>query len=147
MVIESRQQLESMAIALERAFRRVPFEVKNWSSDIPAMPGVYALWDTSTGKMVYVGETSSLLHRMHDLGRSINHTCRRKLAAMHHLVDGSEDAISAVISKHYVLSYLPVSLGRAELEEYLSLRHRRTLVNSPGRRLLRGSSYEWVEPV
>jgi hypothetical protein len=133
-----------MAIALERAPRRAIFEDASWSIDIPAMPGVYALWDLS-GVMVYVGETSSLNHRMRDLGRSINHTCRRKLAARHKVVGVAEDVLSAVISKHYVLSYLPVALGRTELEEYLSLRHKRSLVNSPGRRLLRGNAYSWVE--
>ena len=145
--MDTLQQIKSMAIALERAPRRALFDAVTWSGDIPAMPGVYALWDTSTGAMVYVGETSSLNHRMRDLGRSINHTCRRKLAARHGVVDAGEDAISAVMSEHYVLSFLPVTLGRTELEEYLSLKYKRTLVNSPGRRLLRGSNYSWVESV
>ena len=135
-----------MAIALQRAPRRSVFVDGTWAADIPATPGVYALWDLSTAEMVYVGETASLRDRMRDLGRSINHTCRRKLAVRHKIVGASEQVISAAMSQHYVLSFLPVSLGRTELEEYLSVRHRRTIVNSPGRRLLRGSAYSWVEP-
>jgi hypothetical protein len=133
-----------MAIALHRAPKRAMFDNAYWAADIPAAPGVYALWDSSSGTMVYVGETSSLRHRMRDLGRSVNHTCRRKLAVRHNLIDASEVELSAMIGRLYVLSFLPVSLGRLELEEYLSLRHVATLLNSPGRRLLRGSSYDWV---
>jgi len=141
---DSRNQLESMAIALHRAPKRAMFDNANWAADIPATPGVYALWDLSSNTMVYVGETSSLRHRMRDIERSVNHTCRRKLAIRHNLVDASESTLSAMIGKQYVLSFLPVPLGRLELEEYLSLRYGATLLNSPGRRLLRGSSYDWV---
>ena len=143
---DTQQQLRSLAIALERSPRRAMFDDGDWALDIPAMPGVYALWDFD-GNMVYVGETSSLNHRMRDLGRSINHTYRRKLAARHKVVDATEKRISAVMSEHYVLSFLPVALGRTELEEYLSLKHKRTLVNSPGKRLLKSNTYLWVERV
>lgn len=144
MILDVRQQLKSMEIALVRAPRRAIFDGSAWASDIPAAPGVYALWSLG-GSMVYVGETSSLNHRMRDLGRSINHTCRRKLAERHHATGASELAISEVMSKHYVLSFIPVELGRTELEEYLSLKHKRTLINSPGRRLLQSNAYSWVE--
>jgi hypothetical protein len=82
---------------------------------------------------------------MRDLGRSVNHTCRRKLAAKHRIVGASESDLSDVIARHYVVSFLPVVLGRAELEEYLSLRHRRTLLNSPSLRHRKGLAYDWVE--
>jgi hypothetical protein len=61
------------------------------------------------------------------------------------MVGGSEGELSELIAKHYSISFLPVSLGRAELEEYLSLRHRLTLINSPSRRHLKGPSYDWVQ--
>jgi hypothetical protein len=142
---DERQQLASMATALEQATRRVPFDSENWALDIPTTGGVYALWRRPSGAMVYVGETSSLRHRMQDLGRSVNHTCRRKLAEKHRMVGAPEPELSAVIAKHYLVSYLPVALGRAELEEYLTLRHRRTLLNSPSLRHKKGSAYDWVE--
>lgn len=144
---EIRHQLESMAIALERAPRRALFEGENWASDVPPAAGVYALWNLSSGDMIYVGETASLRHRMRDLGRRVNHTCRRKLAAVHNLTNATEAELSAALGAHYVMSFLPVALGRTELEEYLALRHHRTLVNSPGRRLLAGTAYSWVQPV
>ena len=146
MSVETRQQLESMAIALERAPRRAMFDGESWAHDVPPLPGVYALWALSSGAMIYVGETSSLNHRMRDFGRSVNHTCRRKLALHHNLVGAAESALSAVMGEHYVLSFLPVLLGRVELEEVLSLRYAATLLNSPSRRLLRGSQYSWVVP-
>ena len=145
MNVESRQQLTSMALALERAPRRSIFDGTSWAADITTSPGVYALWDLS-GTMIYVGETASLHHRMRDLGRSVKHTCRRKIAAQHNLTGAEESEISALMSERYVLSFLPVSLGRLELEEYLSLRYQRSLLNAPGRRLLRGTAYSWVEP-
>jgi hypothetical protein len=134
-----------MALALERAPRRAIFDGAAWAEDVTTSPGVYALWDLA-GTMTYVGETASLRHRMRDLGRSVNHTCRRKLAAQHNLTGAAEAEISELLSQRYVLSFLPVSLGRLELEEYLSLRYQRSLLNSPGRRLLRGTAYSWVEP-
>jgi hypothetical protein len=146
MTDEARKQLESMALALERAPRRAMFDDNNWADDVPASAGVYALWHVSSGAMIYVGETASLRHRMRDLGRSVNHTCRRKLAVAHKLVDATETQLSAMIEANYVLSFLPVSLGRIELEEYLSLRYRKSIVNSPGRRLLTGTAYSWVTP-
>jgi len=142
---DARQQLTSMAIALQRAARRTPFDDQAWASDVPTTGGVYALWERSSGAMIYVGETSSLRLRMRDLGRSINHTCRRKIAAKEGMVGAPEAELSDVIAKHYVVSFLPVALGRKELEEFLSLRHRRTLLNSPTRRHLRGTAYDWVE--
>ena len=142
---DARQQLTSMAMALERAPRRTPFDGQGWADDIPTTGGVYALWKLSSPAMIYVGETASLHLRMRDLERSVNHTCRRKLAAKHGMVGAPEASLSEVISRYYVVSFLPVALGRAELEEFLSLRHRRTLLNSPAHRHLKGPAYDWVE--
>ena len=108
------------------------------------MPGVYALWELSADAMVYVGETASLRHRMRDIRRSVNHTCRRKLAAKHAILGVTEAQLSPAIGSLYVLSFLPVALGRLELEEYLSIRYATSLLNSPGRRLLHGNAYDWV---
>lgn len=84
-----------MALALERAPRRAMFDDGGWAADVPAALGVYALWNLSSGEMIYVGETASLRHRMRDLGRSVN--------------------------------------------------NRKSIVNSPGRRLLTGTAYSWVK--
>ena len=145
MTLDSRAVLKAMSRALEGAPRRSMFGSGDWAADVPATPGVYALWDISSSAMVYVGETASLLHRMQDIGRSVNHTCRRKLAKRHRLANATEDVLSKEIGLRYVMSFIAVPIGRLELEEYLSLRHAKTLINSPGKRLLRGNSYDWVE--
>ena len=51
------------------------------------------------------------------------------------------------MSEHYEMSFIEVQLGRAELEEFLVLRWRGTLLNKPAQRLLRGERYKWVQPV
>ena len=135
-----------MARELENAPRRQVLRSATWAVDTPPEPGVYALWDIQSGAAVYVGETSSLRHRMRDLGRTVNHTCRRKIAARHQLTGANEVALSAAIAERYTPSFIQVSLGRVELEEYLSIRWGRSLFNSPARRLLRGRSYSWAEP-
>lgn len=141
---EIRQKLESMANTLNKAPRRPVLSATEWADDIPSEPGVYALWEGS--RPIYVGETSSLRHRMRDLGRSVNHTCRRKIAAKLELGHVDESALSAEMAVRYTLSFMPVSFGRVELEEYLTLRWKSSLFNSPSRRLLHGISYSWVEP-
>src|SRR3954467_13164541 len=102
---DSREQLTSMAIALERAPRRTPFDGPSWTADVPTTGGVYALWEIASGAMIYVGETSSLRLRMRDFGRSVNHTCRRKLATKHGMVGAPEAELSDVIAKHYVVGF------------------------------------------
>jgi hypothetical protein len=83
---------------------------------------------------------------MSDAGRSVNHTFRRKVAIMLGIPAGDEAGLSLAISKRYDISFIPVPFGRAELEEYLRLRWRKTIVNGPAKRLLRGLQYRWITP-
>jgi hypothetical protein len=81
---------------------------------------------------------------MSDLGRMVNHTFRRWVAAQLN-VDGREGAsLSAKMSRKYVLSFIEVQVGRAKLEDYLRFRWRDTIANKPAKRLLRGTRYRWV---
>jgi hypothetical protein len=121
-----------------------PFRTRNWAHEVPPEPGVYVVWNARSRVPAYVGETTSLRHRMSDLGRMVNHTFRRWVAAQLN-VDGRDVAsLSAVMSRKYVLSFIEVQLGRAELEDYLRLRWRDTIANKPAKRLLRGTRYRWV---
>lgn len=121
-------------------------DVTDWADEVPESPGVYALWDTQSEDVVYVGETASLRHRMRDLGRTVNHTCRKKLAVDLKLEQSGDAELTAAIAKRYLLSFVAVDLGRKELEEYLTLRSRQTLLNAPGIRLHKGSRDAWVKP-
>lgn len=79
---------------------------------------------------------------MSDIGRSVNHTCRRKIAELLELQSSDEVVLSQAMAKRYVISFIEVQLGRAELEEYLVLRRRQMIVNKPATRLLRGTRYK-----
>jgi hypothetical protein len=141
-----RKQLESLENSLLAAPVRSVLGSSTWAEDVPAVPGVYALWDGQTGDAIYVGETTSLRERMADFGRTLNHTCRRKIIDILELRGRAEAEINVAMSKRYYLSFIPVYLGRAELEDYLALRWRETILNQPAARLLRGDIYAWVQP-
>lgn len=141
-----REQLESLEGTLLAAPVRSVLSSQIWADDVPAVPGVYAIWDGQTGHPIYVGETASLRERMIDLGRTVNHTCRRKIIDILKLAGRPEPEISLAMSKRYFLSFIPVFLGRAELEDYLALRWRQTILNQPAVRLVRGDMYRWVQP-
>lgn len=139
------KQLVSLEAALLAAPMRPLFSSPSWADDVPEAPGVYAVWDRHKGTVVYVGETTCLRDRMTDLGRWANHTCRRKLAKKHRWHRMSASDMSAALGKRYGMSFLTVPFGRLELEEYLSLRWKESLVNSPSKRVLRSGYYEHVE--
>jgi hypothetical protein len=106
---------------------------------------VYAIWDLTSKRPVYVGESSALRSRMSDVGRTVNHTFRRKAARVLGINANDEKALTKAMSKRYEISFIEVALGRAELEEFLTLRWRETLLNKPPQRLLRGKRYAWVQ--
>ena len=116
-----------------------------WAHDVPPGAGVYAIWDTKTGTPVYVGETSGLLARMGDLGRTVNHTFRRIVRKKIRAGSATERELDAALAARFELAFLPVSFGRAELEEYLILSWRQTLYNKPALRLRKSSQYEWIQ--
>jgi hypothetical protein len=142
-----RQTLSSMEAELQRAPTRPLCSAHDWATDVPLSPGVYAVWEVESRDVLYVGETTCLRDRMRDMGRWENHICRRKLAGKLGFGRSDESVLSTALAERYVLAYLPVALGRVELEEYLSLRWQETLINSPSRRLRRGTQYDWVQPV
>ena len=104
---------------------------RKWTSTIPSKPGVYALKEGD--ELIYIGETGNLKGRMTDLLDSRHHTVRRTIGKklfMSH--DGFEpatpkikfpDKFENLVNKHICenlkLAYLPVDLGRKELEEHI----------------------------
>jgi hypothetical protein len=118
-----------------------------WASDIPRLAGVYAIWDSRSGSPVYVGETSGLFARMADLGRTPNHTFRRIVREKLSPKSNKEDALNAMLAERFEIAFVAVDFGRAELEEYLILRWRRTLYNKPAFRLTKSEQYQWLEEI
>lgn len=104
---------------------------RKWTADIPAEPGVYVFIDA--GQVVYVGETGNLQGRMTDLLDSRHHTVRRTIGERFYItVQGYAKAttkikfpqhIEILVEEHLCtrlsLAYLPVELGRKELEEQI----------------------------
>lgn len=115
----------------------------NWKNIFPDYSGVYVIWDNE--KPIYVGETSGLKSRMSDLMRPINHAFTKKID--NKIETQSLDELRTYMSDKYKLSYISIDLGRSEIEEYLILRWRKTLINKPTTRLLKGSQYSWVKSV
>lgn len=120
-------------------------EAPKWADDVPEDAGVYVVWESESP--IYVGESSSLRARMSDIGRPINHTFARKTCNALGIAETSLEDLAQAMRTRYMLSFIAVSFGRAELEEYLVLRWRKTLVNKPAKRLLRSAQYAWVQAV
>lgn len=114
-----------------------------WKSDVPAVGGIYAIW-SKRGSPKYVGETCHLRHRCVDLGRTVNHTFRKKMAATYGMTGCSDRDLSRKLSSQFLFSYLTIELGRKELEEYLIVKWQKSIINKPPKRLLlRDVSYDF----
>jgi hypothetical protein len=114
-----------------------------WQQTFPNHSGVYVVWEKE--QPIYVGETSGLQSRMSDIMRPINHAFTKKISYKFNISKLNE--LRNFMSKNYKLSYITVDLGRSEIEEYLILRWRKTLINKPTTRLLKGEQYSWVKAV
>jgi len=104
---------------------------RQWTSSIPSKAGVYALKEEN--ELVYIGETGNLRGRMTDLLDSRHHTVRRsigkKFFALHEgfvpattknkFPDHIEILVNGHICNNLRIAFLPVSLGRKELEEFI----------------------------
>ncbi|MFC1510653.1 GIY-YIG nuclease family protein [Candidatus Omnitrophota bacterium] len=115
-----------------------------WNKDFPDEGAVYVIWENNTP--VYVGETSGLKRRMSELARPINHAFTKKMQKRFGLLDKDIKLLRKKISENFKVSFVVVSFGRAEIEEYLILRWRSTLINKITKRLLYGNQYKWVMP-
>jgi hypothetical protein len=140
-----RKLLSAREFELRAAKRRVLMAAPNWAVDVPLEAGVYAVWEND--EPIYIGETSSLRARMSDLGRPVNHTFARKTCKSFQIAETSLEELAAAMRAKYVLSFVRVPFGRAEVEEFMILRWRTTLINKPAKRLLRSSQYAWVQAV
>lgn len=145
MAPDCQRELKAAEERLNAAQRRPVTSSADWAADVPERAGAYGIWDVKSGTLVYVGQTSDLRSRFRDLGRYENHSFRRTAAKQLRVARvAGEEALSQTLAGRYQIAYIEVAFGRAEIEEYLILRHRRTLLNKAVKRLLRGSQYGWV---
>jgi hypothetical protein len=144
-IVQIKSQLLAYEEKLRDAVKLVPLASDNWAANVPKEAGVYVIWKGVLP--VYVGETSSLRLRMRDLRRPINHSFTKKVSTSFRIAENETHKIAKAIKSTYTLSYVEVRFGRAELEEYLILRWRRSLINKPAKRLLHSPQYGWVGKV
>ena len=137
-----RSKLEGYEETLSSSARLSPLSAVDWASEVPLEAGVYVIWQRK--KAIYVGQTSCLRARMIDLARPVNHTFSRKTCKALDIPESSLEQFTKAMKK-YKLSYIEVPFGRAEVEEYLVLRWRESLINKPAARLLKSPQYSWVE--
>ncbi|MEQ6390820.1 GIY-YIG nuclease family protein [Bacillaceae bacterium S4-13-58] len=116
----------------------------NWYNEAPSLSGVYLIWHDKT--LVYVGETSNIKKRMRDIQDTRNHTLRRKVGRMHFSNEQGflspisskkftpeiEDKITHYMKKNFKITYIPLMIGRKEIEEYFL--HLNPLYNTPSKR-------------
>ena len=145
--MSDRPALRALERKLLRAPRRRPFSSPEWTADVPPIAGVYGIWDVRRHCLIYIGETSDLQLRFRDLRRAVNHTFTKKVRGYLRVASSTSDQdVRSLMCKRFELAFLPVPFGRRELEEYLVIRFRATLINKPANRLLSGPQYQWVRP-
>ena len=141
----TRKLLIKYESAITNATRRTLMSASGWAADIPHGGGVYVIWQSNTP--IYVGESSSLRARMSDIGRPATHTFARKTCKALRIPVQASKRLAVAMRARYKLTFITVELGRAEVEEYLILRWRKTLTNKPAKRLLRSPQYAWVKEI
>lgn len=124
---------------LLQAERYTPLE--GWHLELPNKAAVYAIWEDNVP--VYVGETSGLRNRMSGLSRPVNHTFARKVASQLEAKDIKQ--LREHLRSTYQVSFILVEFGRKEVEEFLILRWKKSLVNKPPKRLINGNQYVWID--
>ena len=111
-----------------------------WAKSFPLEPGVYIAWQNN--EIVYVGETGNLSKRMRDLRDTRNHSLRRhvgfklydeKATSSKKFLPKNEERLDDFFRRNIRISYLPVSLGRKELEESIFANHN-PVYNQKGKR-------------
>lgn len=140
-------KVKKLAEDLESKERIRFLHTDNWRNVVPSVPGVYVIW-RNKGKCtpIYIGETVNLFERFSDLHRTANHTFRRHVLRNRHnkgeLVKGVE--LSKYISRNFNISYIPILMGRVEVEEYLIYKWRSKgvkLYNKMQKRLYKNTLY------
>lgn len=109
---------------------------QKWVELFPSKPGVYVILEND--KPIYVGETGNIRGRMRDLLDSRHHTFRRSVGRLEFSKENSyknadskrkfpthiECLVTGLIKKKFKICYLPLVLGRKELEERIIERHK-----------------------
>jgi len=114
-----------------------------WHNTVDSKAGVYAVFDKDA--LVYIGETANLKKRMGEIGRTYNHSFRKKLGrklkpdaviakGARTYVPELETLLTTYCNDNISVACKPLAFGRLEVESYLIHKHKDILLNSAGKR-------------
>jgi hypothetical protein len=141
------QQVQAFVEDFETALLAAPrYKIdfgNNWRNTVDQKAGVYAIFDKDV--LVYIGETANLYKRMGEIGRTYNHSFRKKLGKK--LQPGAiiakggriyepelEALLTSYCNDNISVACKPLAFGRLEVESHLIHKHKDILLNSAGKR-------------
>jgi hypothetical protein len=135
-------QLRNLEKNFEAAARWKPASVEP-IRDVESVGGVYGIWEEDN--LRYFGETCHLQHRIEEIvQKGRHHSLDLLIGPAAQGKTGAEKA-TWFCQAHFLLSWLVVEFGRSEFEEYMVLKHGRTLKNHrAGRFSLRSDYKAWL---
>lgn len=102
------------------------YDTKWASQHFEDKPAVYCFYDKK--KLVYIGETASLLERMRDIRRTYNHTFRKHRGMALFQTKPNKKGVFSIEQEHELNAYFEnnieitfhyITFGRTETESYL----------------------------
>ncbi len=111
-------------IAAERLLALPLVPVKGLTpKQIPAEAGVYMFWRAGDDEPFHIGESVNLRQRIyqnHLRGELRQSPLKRKVKKMTGLTD---DSLRAYIFENFQVRFMPLSIGRIEVEDYLNAQY------------------------
>jgi hypothetical protein len=136
----STSERDEQVVAIEQAINAVetiPFKQNaKWKMKFDKSPGIY--FGFLDGKLKYIGETADIRARMSDLGRTYNHTLRKKIGVkkLNGELVGNDFSpefkveLDRYMEEHLSIKAFPLNFGRKEVEDKLVEKHEKDLLNS-----------------
>lgn len=119
--------------------RRIKFKkCKNWRKEnVPNEAGIYAVFENENN-LLYIGESGNLKARMNEINRTVNHSFRKQFGHLRYngiksrkkFSEDIEVLLDEYFAANLFVSFLPVNLGRLEIETYLITKFQESLINS-----------------
>lgn len=120
-----------------------------WRNEVDNEAGVYFIFDNDI--LVYIGETANLYKRMGEIGRTYNHSFRKKLGRKLQpnakiekgkYASDLETLLTSYCNDNISIACKPLAFGRLEVESYLIHKYTKldkeqgikNLLNSVGKR-------------
>lgn len=119
--------------------KRIKFKkCKDWRKEnVPNEAGIYAIFEKEN-ELLYIGESGNLKDRMGEINRTVNHSFRKQFGHLRYngiksrkkFTDDIEILLDEYFANDLFVSFLPVNLGRLEIETHLITKFQENLMNS-----------------